>query len=224
MAESLNSLKHQVKTALDVARHARRHYLDSSANYTRDRIVWGRGSYGSHGSPVIVRYDGPDSARVIIGSFVSIAMGVVMMEGGNHHTGWDSTYPLRFMLGLPGAHEDGHPFDKGDIRVGHDVWIGRKAHVMSGVTIGNGPVVAAYSVVTKDVRPYTIVGGNPAREIRRRFTDEQVEALLRIAWWDWSNEKIRENVPRLNGGQVDDFIARHEPRMVPDLAEQIDRV
>jgi virginiamycin A acetyltransferase len=82
---------------------------------------------------------------------------------------------------------------------------------MSGVTIGDGAVVGTKAVVTKDVRPYAIVGGNPAREIGRRFSDEQVEALLRIRWWDWPTEKVAEHVDLLSNPDVDGFIARFDP-------------
>ncbi|MCI5188989.1 MAG: antibiotic acetyltransferase, partial [Candidatus Electrothrix sp. AS4_5] len=86
------------------------------------------------------------------------------------------------------------PKTKGDIRVGHDVWIGTGVIILSGVVIGNGAVIGAGSVVVKDVPPYAIVGGNPAKIIRYRFSPEQIEALQHIAWWDWSEEKIRHHL------------------------------
>lgn len=115
------------------------------------------------------------------------------------------------MYGLDGAYKDGHPATKGNIEIGSDVWIGRGARVMLGVTIGDGAVVAAYSVVTRDVRPYAIVGGLPANERKRRFTDEQIEALLEIAWWDRPMERIIGSVSIFCD---DEFIARavrHRP-------------
>lgn len=178
-------------------------------NYSSEQISMGPYSYGQ---PLRVRRSGPDPSWVRIGNFCSIAYGVVFMEGGNHRTEWVSTFPFRAVLGLPEAYLDGHPYDKGDVIVGHDVWIGREARISSGVTIGHGAVVAGYSVVTKDVRPYSIVAGSPAREKRRRFTDEQVHALLEIAWWDWPDEQIRKYVPALNGATVDDFIEEFSPR------------
>lgn len=178
-----------------------------TALYDPSRLTMGRHSYGD---PLVATFDGATD-RVTIGSFVSIAPGVVLMDGGNHRTDWVTTYPLRIRLGLPGAHEDGHPFSKGPIEIGNDVWIGREARILSGVTIGHGAVVAGYAVVTKDVRPYAIVGGNPAREIRRRFTDAQVDALLRIAWWEWPEERIAAEVDALSSPDIDAFIARHDP-------------
>jgi carbonic anhydrase/acetyltransferase-like protein (isoleucine patch superfamily) len=116
---------------------------------------------------------------------------------------------LRIWFDLPGACKDGHPRSKGDTVIGNDVWIGRSARVMSGVTICDGAVIGAYSVVTKNVCPYTIVGGNPAREIRKRFSDQQIAALLAIKWWNWPIEKIVECVDELSDPDVDLFIARH---------------
>ena len=112
------------------------------------------------------------------------------------------------MLCTPGAYADGHPHSKGDIEIGHDVWIGREARVLSGVRVGDGAVIGAYAVVARDVRPYAIVVGNPAREVRRRFTDAQCEALLAIAWWNWPEERILANIDQLNGRDVDAFIRR----------------
>ncbi len=184
-----------------------RYHLDQVA-HSNERLTMGRGSYGG---PQVLTFPG-DSASVRVGQFSSIGMDVVLMDGGNHRSDWVTTYPLRSMLGLPGAFADGHPTSKGDIAIGNDVWIGRGARVLSGVTIGDGAVVAGYSVVTKDVRPYAIVAGNPAREVRRRFDDEQVEALLEIAWWDWPLERIRAAAGELSVPDVDAFIARHRTR------------
>jgi acetyltransferase-like isoleucine patch superfamily enzyme len=179
------------------------------AGFSNDRLDMGRHSYGS---PLIATFPG-DTGRVRIGSFTSIALDVILMDGGNHRLDWVTTFPLRARLGLPGAYADGHPTSKGDIEIGNDVWIGMAACVMSGVKIGNGAVVAGHSVVAKDVRAYAVVAGNPAREIRRRFSDEQIDALERIAWWDWPDEKIADCVEALSSENVDGFIAAHLPRI-----------
>jgi len=163
----------------------------------------GRGSYGD---PRVVTFPG-DTAKVDIGSFTSIGRDVQLMDGGNHRTDWVTTFPFRAVYDLDGAYADGHPATKGDIEIGSDVWIGRGARVMSGVRIGHGAVIAAYSVVTKDVRHYAIVAGIPASERRRRFSDEQIEALLEIAWWDWPMARIMECVPSLCDDRIDEFIA-----------------
>ncbi|MHB8243379.1 MAG: CatB-related O-acetyltransferase [Solirubrobacteraceae bacterium] len=186
-----------------------RRYAQERDGYSKEPFVRGPASYGD---PLIARSPPAlPEEHVHIGAFVSIGVDVVLMDGGSHRTDWVTTFPLRAALGLPGAYEDGHPRLKGDIVIGNDVWIGRGARVLSGIAIGDGAVVAAYSVVTKDVSPYTIVGGNPAREIRKRFTDVQVAALLEIAWWNWPMEKIVECVDELSTADVDGFIARYMP-------------
>lgn len=179
------------------------HERDALA-YSDERLEIGRGTYGS---PLVATFPG-DTARVTIGSYCSIAVDVVLMDGGNHRMDWVSTYPFRAQLGLPGAYEDGHPSSRGDITIGSDVWIGRGARVMSGVTVGSGAVIGAYSVVTRDVRPYAIVVGAPARELRRRFPDTEVEALLEIAWWDWPPERVERAVDELSSPDISGFIAK----------------
>jgi hypothetical protein len=148
-----------------------------------------------------------DTGRVIVGPFSGVADGTHFFTGSLHHVEWVTTFPLRAQWGLPNADQDG-PFSRGDIVVGADVWIGYGATVLSGVTIGNGAVVGAGAVVAKDVRPYAIVVGNPGQEIRRRFDDAQVEALERIRWWEWPDEKIAEHADLLCSDRVDELIAR----------------
>jgi acetyltransferase-like isoleucine patch superfamily enzyme len=191
----------------DALRRAVREEQVRQESYTTERLTMGRGSYGA---PLIPTYPG-DTARVVAGSFVSIAHDVVLLDGGDHRIDWVTTVPLRAVYGLPGAYADGHPRSRGDLVIGNDVWIGRGARVRGGLTIGDGAVIGGYAVVTRDVRPYAIVAGHPAREIRRRFGDDQVEALLRIAWWDWPMDDILAAADELCGGDVDAFIARHRP-------------
>jgi acetyltransferase-like isoleucine patch superfamily enzyme len=127
---------------------------------------------------------------VEIGSFCSIAKDVAIQEY-NHDASRISTYYMRsniFKTDRMGEH-----FSRGGIRIGNDVWIGGKAMILSGVTIGDGAVVAAGAVVTRDVPPYAIVGGAPARVLKYRFTPEVIEKLQRIKWWEWPIEKIRGN-------------------------------
>ena len=164
----------------------------------------------SYGSPRLIRNES-DTARVRIGAFCSIAPEVSFLLGGNHRPQCVSTFPFRTRLGLPNPAQEGSQASKGDIVVGNDVWIGHGAFILSGVTIGDGAVIGAKAVVASDVRPYAIVVGNPAREIRRRFTDRQVVALLAIAWWNWPLETIRQEVSSLGGPAIDDFIARFHP-------------
>ncbi len=166
------------------------------------RLRIGRHSYGR---PTVFVYPG-DEGGISIGSFVSIAHGVEVFVGGNHRIDWVSTFPFRFVFDLPGSLEDGLPASKGNIVVGSDVWIGKGAKILSGVVIGDGAVVGAYSVVSRSVRPYAVVVGNPAREVKRRFTDEHVDALQRAAWWDWAMEDIMAAVPLLSSPKVDELI------------------
>jgi acetyltransferase-like isoleucine patch superfamily enzyme len=182
-------------------------YHADLVSFDHSRLTMGRASYGK---PLIPTFPG-DDLHVHVGLFASIAMDVVLMDGGNHRTDWVTVFPMRGSLELPGAFEDGHPSSKGDITIGNDVWIGRGARVFSGVTVGDGAVIGGYAVVTKNVPPYAIVVGNPAREIRRRFSEEQIEALLAIAWWEWPMEKIIDCVAELSSPDIDSFIARHRP-------------
>lgn len=155
----------------------------------------------------MLAYEG-DTARVSVGAYCSLGQGATFMVGGAHRVDWVSTYPFRARFQLPGAFRDGHPTSRGDIVVGSDVWIARDALVLSGITIGSGAVIATRSVVTKDVRPYAIVAGNPAREVGRRFSDEQVASLLRIAWWNWPDHLVLQHVDLLCAGEIDSFIQK----------------
>ena len=170
----------------------------------------GRHSYPS--PPPVVAYRG-DRVSVRIGSFTSIASGVEIVPGGGHHVEWVTTYPVRLKFGLPGALQDGHPETKGPIVIGNDVWLGRNSLILSGVTIGDGAVVAAGAVVASDVPPYAIAGGVPAKVIRYRFSPEQIAALQRIRWWDWPDDVIAARVGELCGSDLDDFIAAYDPAL-----------
>lgn len=169
-----------------------------------DRLTVGRHTYGT---PLVRWYrERRDDVRVTIGAFCSIADDVILMIGGDRPIDRASTYPFRIKFGLPGALEDGFGDSKGDIVIGNDVYIGRGVRIQSGVTVGDGAVLGSYAVITKDVRPYAVMGGNPAREIRRRFSDEHVEQLLRVRWWDWSDEELTELVPLLNDRPIEEFL------------------
>ena len=121
------------------------------------------------------------------------------MLGREHRKDWVTTYPFpAFPDVWPEAKDiPGVEISKGDVIIGNDVWICYGATILSGVKIGHGAVIGARAVVTKDVEPYAVVAGNPAREIKKRFTPKQIQKLLDIAWWDWPEEKIRENIKML---------------------------
>lgn len=140
--------------------------------------------------------------KLIIGKFCAIAKGVkFIMNGANHLTSGFSTYPF-YIFGHGWQAAAPKPGDlpyKGDTVVGNDVWLGYDAMLMPGVTVGSGAIVASRSVVTADVPPYAVVGGNPARVIKYRFDPATIEQLLTIAWWDWSAEALTDNLQAIVG-------------------------
>jgi serine acetyltransferase len=103
----------------------------------------------------------------------------------------------------------GHPSCKGDIIIGNDVWIGAKATIMSGITIGDGAIIAAGSVVVKDVEPYSMVGGNPAKHLKFRFTEKQIDSLLKISWWNWTEDRIKSDAMMMWSDSIDEFIDKN---------------
>ncbi len=137
--------------------------------------------------------------KLIIGKFCMIASGATfIMNGANHLTNAITTYPFAiFGNGWENAMEGKSYPHKGNINIGNDVWIGYNATIMAGVTIGDGAIVAANATVIKDVAPYSIVGGNPASEIKKRFSEDTISKLLDLKWWDWDNEKITNNIQNL---------------------------
>ncbi|WP_295960250.1 CatB-related O-acetyltransferase [uncultured Alistipes sp.] len=145
--------------------------------------------------------------RLIIGKFCSIACGArFLFNSANHtlHSLANYTFPLFFEeWGLDKKDVTSAWDNKGDIVIGNDVWIGYEAVVMAGVHIGDGAIVAARAVVTKDVEPYTIVGGVPAKAIRPRFDTGTAARLQELQWWNWPAEKIREYLPRIMNGEID---------------------
>jgi len=127
--------------------------------------------------------------------------------GGEHRPDWATTYPFNVLL--PGAEGySGHPKTKGNVVIGHDVWIAAESVVLSGVTIGNGAVIGARAVVSRSVEPYSIVAGNPARFIRFRFDETTIAQLEAVKWWDWPDEILRNAIPDLLSGDLQTFLDR----------------
>lgn len=141
---------------------------------------------------------------LIIGKFCSIACGAkFIFNSANHTLSSLSTYPFPLFFeewGLKRENVTDSWDNKGDIVIGNDVWIGYEAVIMAGVTIGDGAIIGTRAVVTKDVPPYTIVGGVPAKTIRKRFSDETISELLKIRWWDWPEERIAQNIEAIQKG------------------------
>jgi len=180
---------------------------------TNPNIVVGRNSYYSgwyhgHGFDDCARFLFPDRTdvdRLIIGSFCSIGSGAAFIMAGNqgHRNDWASTFPFFFFSEDYVAAGAVNAFaGAGDTVIGNDVWIGSEAIVMPGVRIGDGAVIGTRALVTRDVEPYTIVGGNPAKPIRKRFGEPEIALLLEMAWWDWDEATIRAAMPLLCSGDI----------------------
>jgi virginiamycin A acetyltransferase len=156
----------------------------------------------------VLYHYGPE--KLVIGRFCALAEGVrFLMNGANHRMDGPSTFPFPIMGAPWAAHFDliTGLSGRGDTVVGHDVWLGYQALVMSGVHIGNGAIIASGSVVVDDVPDYAIVGGNPARLIRHRYPEDDIARLNRVAWWDWPFDHITRHVRTIMSGTVDDLEA-----------------
>jgi len=180
--------------------------------FTKDLLAGKKYKIGAYtyGLPQVV-WD--EDANLFIGKFCSIAGSVKIYLGGNHRVDWVSTYPFNSFNELfPDARGiTGHPTTKGDVIIGNDVWIGDSSTIFSGVKIGDGAVIAAGSVVTKNIGPYELWAGNPARLIKKRFDDESIKKLLLIKWWEWEIEKINTIAPLLCSDDIQEFIKKFEP-------------
>lgn len=180
---------------------------------TNPNIVVGRFSYYSgyyhgHSFDDCARYLMRDAGvdRLLIGSFCSIGSGAAFIMAGNqgHRNDWISTFPFYWMPEVPAFSGSANGFlPAGDTVIGNDVWIGSEAIIMPSVSIGDGAVIGTRAVVTRNVAPYTIVGGNPAKVIRSRFEDRAVQTLLEMRWWDWPEEALLEAMPLITSGDVE---------------------
>ncbi|UHS60221.1 CatB-related O-acetyltransferase [Agrobacterium vaccinii] len=180
-------------------------YLKNVVDHPRMEI--GDFSYYTHSGKIeetaiiLAPYLGPGvREKLVIGKFVQIARGSYFITSSANHpmTGF-TTYPFRIFKPETFGYKD---LPVKDTIVGHDVWIGQNAAIMPGVHIGHGAIVAAASVVTRDVPPYAVVGGNPASIIRMRYSSDIVEALLSLGWWNWSLDKIEASLDALNSGDL----------------------
>ena len=167
--------------------------------FTKDILlgdVFEIGDY-TYGHPKVKYWN--NETKLKIGKFCSIADDVIIILGGNHRIDWISTYPFDVLPKLfpKSLSIKGHPSSKGDIIIGNDVWIGHSAILLSGITIADGAVVAAGAVVNKNIGSYEVWGGNPVKFIRKRFSEEIIQQLLREKWWNWTIENINNNINNL---------------------------
>lgn len=146
--------------------------------------------------------------KLIIGKFCMIASGVTfIMNGANHLSKSVSSYPFAVFGGDWSEAMEGKSYPtKGDTVIGNDVWIGYNATIMPGVQVGDGAIIASNATVVRDVAPYTIVGGNPAQEIRKRFSQEDIERLLTLRWWDWDVDQISAKVQQLTSNDISQLL------------------
>ena len=187
-----------------------------SEQVTNPNIHYGRFSYYSgyyhgHSFDDCARYllaNRNDVDKLIIGSFCSIGSGASFIMAGNqgHRHDWASSYPFFYMQEEPSFAKAKDGFVRsGDTVIGNDVWIGSEAMIMPGIKIGDGAIIGSRSLVTKDVPAYSIVAGNPAKEIRKRFSEEEIKMLLEMKWWEWSLESIKIAIPLLCSEKIEDL-------------------
>lgn len=186
----------------------------TNPNISVGRYSYYSGYYHGHAFDDCARYLWPELAdvdKLIIGSFCSIGTGATFMMAGNqgHRNDWISSFPFFYMKEEPAFAGARDAFRKaGDTVVGSDVWIGAEAMVMPGIRIGHGAVVGSRALVTRDVEPYAIVGGNPARPLRKRFGDAEIALLLEMAWWDWPLAEIEAAMDQLCSSEIHGLHAR----------------
>lgn len=179
----------------------------TNPNIAVGRYSYYSGYYHGHSFDDCARFllsdEGAD--KLVIGSFCSIGSGAAFIMAGNqgHRNDWISTFPFFWMPeveAFAGA-ENGYR-GAGDTVIGNDVWIGSEAIIMPGVRIGDGAVIGTRALVTRDVEPYAIVGGNPAKVIRKRFDEPEIAMLLELKWWDWTDDQLHEVMPILTSGNI----------------------
>ena len=176
-------------------------YFDGNFEDTAVRYLYGD-AYSTHqdtGWTPIWEID-----KLIIGDYVQIAAGVNIIMGGNntHNPQFISTYPFLDREALKRTYQKA-----GDTLIGNDVWLGMGSLILPGITIGNGAIIAAHSVVTRDVPDYHLVAGNPAKLIRQRFKDEDIASLQQLKWWEWPDHKVKSLLPLIQSNRLTDLIS-----------------
>ncbi len=204
------------------------HYRESvmiKDNLKCRHITAGEGSYYAgyyHGKPfencvmyldeIDNKHEPEDIDKLIIGRYCSIASGVQFMMCGTqgHNYNWIATHPL---IDIDGSHFPGHQW-KGDTVIGNDVWLGAECLIMPGIKIADGAVIAARAVVTKNIGPYEIWGGNPARLIKKRFSDQEIDKILQIKWWDWNLDTLERNIQYLRSSDVETLWQKYQNKQL----------
>lgn len=169
----------------------------------------------SYGKKNITVFSWGENYNVYIGNFCSIASNIKIYTGGNHRIDWITTYPFGHINQNTFNKFDGkgHPKSNGDVIIGNDVWIGSNVTIMSVVIIGDGVVIANNSHVVKNIEPYSVYGGNPAKFIKYRFEKNIIDELLKIKWWEWTEEKINDNLYLLcDENRIKEFISLHKKK------------
>lgn len=167
------------------------------------------GYYHGHSFDECARYLLPDRSdvdKLIIGSYCSIGTGASFIMCGNqgHRYDWISSFPFFYMSEVECFKNSKDAFQlAGDTVIGNDVWIGTEAMIMPGIKIGDGAVIGSRALITKDVEPFTIVGGNPAKPIKKRFSDQHIELLLEMKWWDWDESILKDAIPIICSADIE---------------------
>lgn len=191
---------------------------------TNPNIIAGKYSYYSgyyhgHSFDDCARYlfpDRKDVDKLIIGCYCSIGSGASFIMAGNqgHRYDWLSSFPFFYMPDVEHFSASIDGFQRaGDTVIGHDVWIGSEAMIMPGIRIGDGAVIGSRALVTKDVEAYAIIGGNPAKLIKKRFSDDHISLLLEMKWWDWEGAVLKEAIPFLCSNDIDALYSYYSQRI-----------
>lgn len=164
---------------------------------------------GSYGALQVYKFD--DTTKFKIGNYCSFGLDTKILLGGEHRTDWVTTYPFSALSPAPEAQIPGHPGSKGDVIIGSDVWVGMGATILSGAQIGHGAVIGASTLVSGVVPPYAIYAGNPGRLLTYRFRPEVITKLLKLAWWNWTSERITNCLPSMLSHEVELFLSEEFP-------------
>lgn len=203
----------KLKTRKDRTRLRQMDKLARVSERLRQRYPHHTFGTGTYGSPEVIEYDA--DTHLSVGAYTSIASGVKVMLGGSHRMDWVTSFPFPMMLDELKDVEDCN-VSNGDVVIGSDCWLCRDAMILSGVTVGHGAVVAAGAVVCKDVPPYAVVGGNPAKFIKWRFDEQTRERLLASAWWDWPEAEVKAVARTLCSNDIEGLLDYAQARRSPN--------